>query len=249
MLGANYKLGAFKLFGGYQRIETDDDATIADPTNPTAATRSNQGWVGANYEVTPVFSLQAGVYHVQPEPRRRQRDARRSGRDVLAVEAHGHVRDLRLGVEQGQRGLPCDHLPPGPLAGQQPAGYVRRHDALLLTGNLPAAPDRAPVARSSITARLGTGRPWMRRQRGFARDEETEMRFRVGIVGLSPSRGWAMAAHIPALRALADDYEIAGVANTSLESAKAAAQALTAFRTPSAASRRWRRRRTSTSSR
>jgi predicted dehydrogenase len=34
-----------------------------------------------------------------------------------------------------------------------------------------------------------------------------------------------MAAHIPALRALSDDYEITGVANTSLESAKAAAQA------------------------
>lgn len=64
MLGANYKLGAFKLFGGYQRIESDDDATIADPTNPTAATRSKQGWVGANYEVTPAFSLLAGVYHV-----------------------------------------------------------------------------------------------------------------------------------------------------------------------------------------
>jgi predicted dehydrogenase len=51
------------------------------------------------------------------------------------------------------------------------------------------------------------------------------MRFRVGIVGLSPSRGWATAAHVPALRALSDDYEITGVANTSLESAKAAAQA------------------------
>ena len=51
------------------------------------------------------------------------------------------------------------------------------------------------------------------------------MRFRVGIVGLSPSRGWATAAHVPALRALSDDYEITGVANTSLESSKAAAQA------------------------
>ena len=51
------------------------------------------------------------------------------------------------------------------------------------------------------------------------------MRYRVGIVGLSPSRGWAMSAHIPALRALSDDYEITGVANTTLESATAAAQA------------------------
>jgi predicted dehydrogenase len=51
------------------------------------------------------------------------------------------------------------------------------------------------------------------------------MRQRVGIVGLSPSRGWAMSAHIPALRALSDDYEITSVANTTLESATAAAQA------------------------
>jgi len=50
-------------------------------------------------------------------------------------------------------------------------------------------------------------------------------RFRVGIVGLSAERGWASTAHIPALRALSDVYEIAGVANTSLASAKSAAAA------------------------
>ena len=49
--------------------------------------------------------------------------------------------------------------------------------------------------------------------------------FRVGIVGLSSERGWASTAHIPALRALTDAYEIAGVANTSLASAKSAAAA------------------------
>ncbi|MFL9965055.1 Gfo/Idh/MocA family oxidoreductase [Paraburkholderia sediminicola] len=52
-----------------------------------------------------------------------------------------------------------------------------------------------------------------------------EKRFRVGIVGLSAERGWATTAHIPALRALADVFEIAGVANTSLASAQAAAAA------------------------
>jgi hypothetical protein len=41
-------------------------------------------------------------------------------------------------------------------------------------------------------------------------------RFRAGIVGLSAERGWGTAAHIPALRALPDLFEIAGVANTSL---------------------------------
>jgi predicted dehydrogenase len=50
-------------------------------------------------------------------------------------------------------------------------------------------------------------------------------RFRLGIVGLSAARGWATAAHVPALRALSDDFEIVGVANTSLKSAEAAAAA------------------------
>jgi predicted dehydrogenase len=54
----------------------------------------------------------------------------------------------------------------------------------------------------------------------------TEQRFRVGIVGLEPGRGWAARAHVPALRALSDSYEIVGVANTSLASAQRAAAAL-----------------------
>lgn len=50
-------------------------------------------------------------------------------------------------------------------------------------------------------------------------------RFRVGIVGLQPGRSWAARAHLPALRLLSDDFEIAGVANTSRASAVAAAEA------------------------
>src|SRR5579863_9728456 len=50
-------------------------------------------------------------------------------------------------------------------------------------------------------------------------------RIRVGIVGLSAERGWGTTAHIPALRALPEVFEIAGVANTSLASAQAAAAA------------------------
>ena len=53
----------------------------------------------------------------------------------------------------------------------------------------------------------------------------TGQRFRVGIVGLQPGRSWAARAHIPALRALAESYEIVGVANTSLASAEKAAAA------------------------
>jgi predicted dehydrogenase len=48
-------------------------------------------------------------------------------------------------------------------------------------------------------------------------------RLKVGIVGLQPGRSWAARAHIPALQALADSYEIVGVANTSLASAQRAA--------------------------
>ena len=52
-----------------------------------------------------------------------------------------------------------------------------------------------------------------------------EQRFKVGIVGLQPGRSWAARAHIPALRALSEMFEIVGVANTSKASAEEAAAA------------------------
>src|SRR3984957_11831872 len=52
-----------------------------------------------------------------------------------------------------------------------------------------------------------------------------ERRFRVGIVGVGARRGWATSAHVPALRALSDDFELVGVANTRLASAESAAAA------------------------
>lgn len=48
-------------------------------------------------------------------------------------------------------------------------------------------------------------------------------RLGVGIVGLQPGRSWAAQAHVPALRALPDRFEIVGVANSSRSSAEAAA--------------------------
>lgn len=51
-------------------------------------------------------------------------------------------------------------------------------------------------------------------------------RFKVGIVGLKPGRGWAVRAHIPALRALSETFEIVGVANASRVSAEEAAAAI-----------------------
>jgi predicted dehydrogenase len=50
-------------------------------------------------------------------------------------------------------------------------------------------------------------------------------RFKVGIIGLQPGRSWAARAHIPALRALSESFEIVGVANTSKASGEAAAAA------------------------
>src|SRR6185437_6110753 len=51
-------------------------------------------------------------------------------------------------------------------------------------------------------------------------------RFKIGIVGLKPGRGWAARAHIPALRALSEAFEIGGVANTTRASAEEAAAAI-----------------------
>jgi predicted dehydrogenase len=54
----------------------------------------------------------------------------------------------------------------------------------------------------------------------------TSQPFRVGIVGLQPGRSWAAKAHVPALRALSEDFVIAGIANTTLASAVQAAATL-----------------------
>lgn len=48
---------------------------------------------------------------------------------------------------------------------------------------------------------------------------------RVGIIGLNPGIHWAATAHMPALAALADSFEVVGVANSSAESSLHAAQA------------------------
>src|SRR5712691_4263275 len=51
-----------------------------------------------------------------------------------------------------------------------------------------------------------------------------ESRLGVGIIGVSPVRGWAATAHIPALRAL-PTYEIRALSGHSAESARAAGEA------------------------
>lgn len=53
----------------------------------------------------------------------------------------------------------------------------------------------------------------------------TDKPIRVGFIGLNPGVHWASTAHIPALKALPDEFVVAGVANTSLASARNAAEA------------------------
>lgn len=53
----------------------------------------------------------------------------------------------------------------------------------------------------------------------------SDKKIRVGFIGLNAGIHWAANAHIPALRSLSDQFEIVGVANTSLASSQRAAQA------------------------
>lgn len=54
----------------------------------------------------------------------------------------------------------------------------------------------------------------------------TRERINVGIIGLKPGESWAGVAHVPALQSMSDDFAIVGVANSRLESSRAAAEAL-----------------------
>jgi predicted dehydrogenase len=51
-------------------------------------------------------------------------------------------------------------------------------------------------------------------------------KIKVGFIGLNPDSHWASTAHIPALKSLADDFEVVGVANSTEESSKRTAEAL-----------------------
>jgi len=51
-------------------------------------------------------------------------------------------------------------------------------------------------------------------------------KIKVGFIGLNPDSHWAATAHLPALQSLSEDYEVVGVANSSLNSAERTAKAL-----------------------
>jgi predicted dehydrogenase len=62
------------------------------------------------------------------------------------------------------------------------------------------------------------------RDRSLSDTARPESTLGVGIIGVSPVRGWAATAHIPALRAL-PNYEVRAVSARSAESARAAGEA------------------------
>src|SRR6266567_7315708 len=49
-------------------------------------------------------------------------------------------------------------------------------------------------------------------------------KIRVGIIGANPDRGWAMQAHIPALKSLSDEFEITALSTSRSVSAAAAGE-------------------------
>ncbi|CAE6826095.1 porin [Paraburkholderia domus] len=63
MIGGSYKIGDAKLYAGYSLIASSGADTLADPTNPTAATRNQMEWLGINYQVSVSLQLIAAVYH------------------------------------------------------------------------------------------------------------------------------------------------------------------------------------------
>lgn len=63
MLGATYQFNALKLYTGYQVLASSGANTVADTTNPYAATRNQQEWVGATYQISPALQLQGAWFH------------------------------------------------------------------------------------------------------------------------------------------------------------------------------------------
>ncbi|WP_269501291.1 porin [Burkholderia sp. IMCC1007] len=63
MAGATYKLGALKLYAGYQLLASSGQDTVSTSFNPSGATRSQQEWLGATYQATTALALQAGWFH------------------------------------------------------------------------------------------------------------------------------------------------------------------------------------------
>ncbi|MGF6755077.1 porin [Paraburkholderia sp. GAS42] len=63
MIGGTYQFSALKFYTGYQLLVSSGTDTVADATNPTGATRNQQEWLGATYQVNPALAFQVAWYH------------------------------------------------------------------------------------------------------------------------------------------------------------------------------------------
>lgn len=57
-------------------------------------------------------------------------------------------------------------------------------------------------------------------------EDGVDKRIGVGIIGLNPERGWGLWAHVPAIRALPDRFELVALCTSRQETARTAAQQL-----------------------
>src|SRR5207247_10341095 len=125
------------------------------------------------------------------------------------------VRLPRTGGVHGSVGAPrCGHLRsrlrrvPAPLRGRPPSAFAGAGDPGLLPEHLRGNGDTRelgpPVAGTHPAERSET----MSAPCTHLDSKVGAKRIRVGIIGANPDRGWAAQAHIPALRSLADDFEI-----------------------------------------
>lgn len=63
MIGATYQLSTLKFYTGFQELVSSGQDTVADSTNPFGATRNQQEWLGATYQVNAALAFQAGWFH------------------------------------------------------------------------------------------------------------------------------------------------------------------------------------------
>jgi predicted porin len=63
MAGATYQLSALKFYTGYQQLVSSGKDTVVDATNPVGATRNQQEWLGATYQVNAALAFQAAWFH------------------------------------------------------------------------------------------------------------------------------------------------------------------------------------------
>lgn len=56
-------------------------------------------------------------------------------------------------------------------------------------------------------------------ERGLRMDFMSRI-YGVGVIGVNPPASWSIVAHLPAMRARPDKFHIAGIANSSAESAR-----------------------------